>query len=282
MISRPFLGFQNAPPVFPDTPDPYAATLSNVVTPEVQTWKKRLHVQRKIRVKAVSSGIPCFTMGLFRPVVVLPEHLISRAGSTHLEAVLAHELVHVNRWDDLVICLQELVKIVYFFHPLVWFVMPRLTWTREAVCDATVLSQGTLSPGTYGKQLLAFLRSQALLEKHHHSLARFTAAAKEMAFRLKQIQEKEDNMKTRSLKIYLVILLLGLFLLPMAPVVSSNQGDAAKTTSNPVSQDQDSGQMPDNALIQYILRCVPCQNPEKVSHIIWGDLITEDFQKEDF
>jgi beta-lactamase regulating signal transducer with metallopeptidase domain len=69
--------------------------------------------------------------------------------------VLAHELVHVKRWDDLAICLQELVKIFYFFHPVVWFVMPRLTWTREAVCDGTVLSHGTISPRTYGKQLIA-------------------------------------------------------------------------------------------------------------------------------
>jgi bla regulator protein BlaR1 len=100
-------------------------------------------------------------MGLFRPVVILPEHLIYSAGRAALEPVLAHELVHVKRWDDLAICFQELVRIVYFFHPLVWFVMPRLTWTREAVCDVTVLSHGTLSPRTYGRQMLAFVRGQA-------------------------------------------------------------------------------------------------------------------------
>ncbi len=254
-----------------------------VVLDIVQTWRRRLHIRRSVKAKAVALGIPCFTMGLFRPVVVLPEHLISKVGNASLEPVLAHELVHVKRWDDLVICLQELVRIVYFFHPLVWFVMPRLTWTREAVCDATVLSQGTLSPGTYGKQMLAFLRSQALPDKPLRGLAEFTAAVREMAFRLKQIQKKEDNMKSHTLKIYLVILLLGLFLLPMAPVVSSNQVNTEETISDASqAQDQDSRQMLDNALIQYILRCVPCQNPKEVSHIIWGDLIKENFQKEDF
>ncbi len=256
----------------------------SVVLDIVQTWRRKLHIRRRIEVKAVALGAPSFTMGLFRPVVVLPEHLLSKAGSTALEPVLAHEIVHVKRWDDLSICLQELVRIVYFFHPLVWFVMPRLTWTREAACDATVLSQGTFSPGTYGKQMLAFLRSQVLPEKPLRCLAEFAAAAKEIAFRLKQIQEKENDMKTPTLKIYLALLVLGLFLLPMAPVVSSNQVNTAETITKPASQTQNEGsrQMTNNAFVQFILRCAPCQNPKEVTHIIWGNLINEDFQEKDF
>ena len=105
-----------------------------------------------------------------------------------------------------------------------------------------------------------------------------------MAFRLKQIKTKEVNMNPHTTKIYLTVLLLGLFLLPMSPVVASNQGNTAETLSEPalLVQNQDSQQMADSELIQYILRCVPCQNPKEVSRIIWGDLITEDFQEEDF
>ncbi len=257
--------------------------LDPAVLDVVRTWRRRLHIRKTVEVKAVASDVPTFTMGLFRPVVVLPEHLISPVGSAALEPVLAHELVHVKRWDDLTICLQELVRIVYFFHPLVWFVMPRLTWTREAVCDATVLSHGTLSPRTYGRQMLAFVRRQAFPKRPSRGLAEFTAAARGMAFRLNHIQ-KEDNMEPHPLKMYLTILFLGLFLLPMAPVVSSDQGNTMEGVSEQASQvqDRDGWQMADNALIQYILRCAPCQNPEEVSRIIWGDLITEDFQEEDF
>ena len=91
-------------------------------------------------------------------------------------------------------------------------------------------------------------------------------------------------MKTHTLKIYLTLLFLGIFLLPMAPVVSSNQVKTAKNQSKPASQvqDQNSSQMADNAFTQYVLRCVPCQNPKEVTQIIWGDRITEDFQKKDF
>ena len=91
-------------------------------------------------------------------------------------------------------------------------------------------------------------------------------------------------MKTHALKTYLVIVFLGLFFLPMAPVVSSNQDNTTKTIPERASQaqDQNSRQTGDNGLIQYILRCVPCQNPKEVSRIIWGDIITEDFQETDF
>ena len=237
----------------------------------IRTWRRRLRIRRSVEVRTVVSDVPTYTMGLFRPVVILPEHVISSTGSAGLEPILAHELAHVKRWDDLTVCFQELLRIVYFFHPLVWFVMLRLTWTREAVCDATVLSHGTISPRSYGRQMLAFVRDQAHPSLPPQGLAEFSPAAKAMAFRLKHIQ-KENKMKSHPLRIYLTILFLGLFLLPMAPVVSSNQGN----------QDGEDRQMANNKLIQYILKCVPCQNAEEVSRIVWGDLISKDFQEEDF
>lgn len=249
----------------------------------IRTWRRRLHIRRAIEVKAADSDVPTYTMGLFRPVVILPEHLIYSAGRTALEPVLAHELMHVKRWDDLAICFQELLRIVYFFHPLVWFVMPRLTWTREAVCDVTVLSHGTLSPGTYGRQVLAFDQGRAFPKLPPKGLAKFTSAARGIAFRLNHIQ-KEDYMKSHPLVIYLTVLILGVFLLPMAPVVSSDQGKTSEGISVPVSQvrDRSGRQIANNALTQYILQSVPCQNPEEISRIIWGDIITEDFKEEDF
>ena len=256
--------------------------LNPTVLDVAKTWRRRLHIRRKIELKVVASNAPTFTIGVFRPVVALPDHLISPAGDTTFETVLAHELVHVKRWDDLSIYFQELVRIIYFFHPIVWFVMPRLTWAREAACDAAVLSHGTISPRTYGKQMLAFFRGQTFFKQSSKNLAEFTSAARGMVFRLTYIQ-KENNMKSHSLKMYLVILILGLFLLPMAPVVSS-QNNTVEGVPDSGSQviDASSHQMADNILTQYIMSCVPCENPEEVSRIIWRDFLTEDLKEEDF
>ncbi len=234
------------------------------VLQQLHNWRRRLKIRRRIALKVVRVDVPTYTIGFLRPVIVIPSHLTASTESAALEAVLAHELVHVKRWDDLAICLQELVRIVYFFHPLVWFVMPRLTWTREAICDAAVLGHKAISPRVYGEQLLCLGRNQPSLQPSMVAPAVFTPAARAMAFRLNHIQ-KEDHMKSNPLFGYLTVLILGVFLLPMAPVASSNQAEAT-----------------DGVLRHFVLQCAPCQNPEEVGNIVWGEFITDDLQEGDF
>lgn len=213
-------------------------------------WQERLHIRRAIRLRKVGNDAPSFTMGLFRPVIALPGRLLAPARRPALETVLAHELVHVKRNDDLWVCCQELVKICYFFHPIVWFVMPRLARTREAACDVTVLSHGTISPAAYGRQMLACLAGRNTGPVPSPALTGFSSAARDMAFRLNIIQ-KEAPMDTHWMKRYLVIGVLGLFLLPMATSASSDRDGAGL-----------------NPLARYVLDCVACENPEDVARII--------------
>ena len=56
-----------------------------------------------------------------------------------LEAVLAHELCHVRRRDNLTAAFHMLVEAVFWFHPLVWWVGARLVEERERACDEYVL-----------------------------------------------------------------------------------------------------------------------------------------------
>ncbi len=243
-----------------------------------EDWRKRLSISRKITLKSDASNGPPFTIGLLRPVVVLPEYLLSKPGNRVLETVLAHELVHVKRWDDLSICLQEILRIVYFFNPVVWYIMPRLSWTREAACDTAVLFHGTISPKSYSRHILAFLKTQSVTGRPPRNFAGFTSAARGMAFRLISIQ-KEENMKSHPIKMYLAIIFIGFFLLPMSPVISSDQSAAKRVKPEAVQALRQTGE---NPLNQYILNSIQCQNPDDVSFILWGDQITKNFQKEDF
>jgi hypothetical protein len=58
-----------------------------------------------------------------------------------VEAILAHELVHVMRWDNLWSNLQMLVCCVFWFHPLVWILDRRLIEEREHSCDERVIRE---------------------------------------------------------------------------------------------------------------------------------------------
>lgn len=81
-------------------------------------------------------------VGIVRPMVLLPSALASGLPPAQLEALIAHELAHVRRWDPLVNLLQRLAEAVLFFHPAVWYVSRRIHGERENACDDLVLAAG--------------------------------------------------------------------------------------------------------------------------------------------
>jgi uncharacterized protein (TIGR03435 family) len=81
-------------------------------------------------------------VGLFHPILLLPERIIERLTPSQLEAVLAHELCHIRRRDNLCASLHMMVEALFWFHPLVWWIGARLVEERERACDEEVLRLG--------------------------------------------------------------------------------------------------------------------------------------------
>ena len=81
-------------------------------------------------------------VGWWRPILLLPEGIVECLTPPQLEAVLAHELCHVRRRDNLFASLHMMVEAVFWFHPLVWWIGARLVEERERACDEGVLSLG--------------------------------------------------------------------------------------------------------------------------------------------
>ncbi len=94
-----------------------------------------------LRLLPAGWGDSPFTVGWWRPVVLLPVSLLSGLPAPLLEALLAHELAHVRRWDYLVNGLQLVVEALLFFHPVVWWLSRRLRVERELVADAIAATQ---------------------------------------------------------------------------------------------------------------------------------------------
>lgn len=81
-------------------------------------------------------------VGLFRPVLLLPADLLQRLRPAQAEAILAHELCHVRRRDNLTAAIHMIVEAVFWFHPVVWWIGARLMEERERACDEEVLRLG--------------------------------------------------------------------------------------------------------------------------------------------
>jgi TonB family protein len=93
------------------------------------------------------------TWGLFPPRIVLPAEAEAWR-EDRLRVVLCHELAHVRRRDWAWQMAAEIVKAIYWFHPMVWLAARRLRQESEIACDDIVLNSG-LSATLYANELLS-------------------------------------------------------------------------------------------------------------------------------
>jgi bla regulator protein BlaR1 len=91
--------------------------------------------------------------GIVRPILLLPAGIEERLSPAQLQAILAHELCHVRRYDNLSAALHMIVETIFWFHPLVWFIGARLVEERERACDEEVVRLGS-APETYAESIL--------------------------------------------------------------------------------------------------------------------------------
>ena len=91
--------------------------------------------------------------GIRRPVLLLPAGILSHLTPQQLEAILAHELCHVRRHDNLATGIHMGVEAVFWFHPLIWWLGARLMEERERACDEEVLRMGS-EPEVYAEGIL--------------------------------------------------------------------------------------------------------------------------------
>ncbi len=97
-------------------------------------------------------------VGFFRPILLLPAGIAERLQPLQLEAVLAHELCHARRRDNLTSAIHMIVEVIFWFHPLVWWIGARLIEERERACDEAVLSLGN-APRDYAEGILKVCKS---------------------------------------------------------------------------------------------------------------------------
>jgi len=100
---------------------------------------------------SLSMDVPVFSsshllepgvFGIFRPVLLLPEKLLHRLSAPQLRSILAHEMCHIRRRDNLTAAIHMAVEAIFWFHPAVWWIEARLIEERERACDEAVLQLG--------------------------------------------------------------------------------------------------------------------------------------------
>ncbi len=127
----------------------------------------RLHAVRKASVLApITAAIPVRysamvfepgLVGIFRPILLLPAGLTAQLSPAQLALVIEHELCHWRRRDNLTAAIHMAVQLVFWFHPMVWWIGRCLVAERERACDESVLAACS-DPKAYAGSILEVCR----------------------------------------------------------------------------------------------------------------------------
>jgi len=124
-------------------------------------WRVRAAVRAASR-SALVAGVPVLSsqsllepgiFGIFRPVLMLPEGITERLTPAQVDAIIAHEMCHVRRRDNLTAAIHMFVEAAFWFHPLVWWIGSQMVEERERACDEEVLHLGG-DPEIYAEGIL--------------------------------------------------------------------------------------------------------------------------------
>jgi len=129
-------------------------------------WRQIRAVQRAATPVNLSLPIPAMSsparlepgvFGIRNPLLLLPEGITDRLTPRQLELIVAHELCHVRRRDNLTAAIHMVVESIFWFHPLMWWIRERLVEERERACDEEVLALAS-DPNVYAEGILNVCR----------------------------------------------------------------------------------------------------------------------------
>ena len=100
---------------------------------------KLMTVAADLPVLSVETKVEPGIVGIFRPVLVLPVGITERLTPSQFGAVVAHEMCHARRRDNLTAALHMVTEALFWFNPVVWGIGFALIHERERACDESVL-----------------------------------------------------------------------------------------------------------------------------------------------
>ena len=105
--------------------------------------ERQRHARRAVILTISEGTLEPGVFGVFAPRLLWPRAISAHLDDSQIEAILAHELSHVGRYDNLIAAVQMGVQAAFWFHPLVWWIGARLVDERERACDEDVLGSGS-------------------------------------------------------------------------------------------------------------------------------------------
>ena len=166
-------------------------------------------------------------VGLLKPCIYLPIHLISDYHESDMRYMLLHELQHYRHKDALANYLMNFVGVLYWFNPFVWFALREMRNDREIACDTSVLKMLEADDyEDYGNTLINFI------EKVSSSPFPFASSLsgnmKQRKRRIINIASYEKPTFYKKLKGLTAFILIAVLILGLTPFISTYAADESR------------------------------------------------------
>ncbi len=187
---------------------------------------ERLKVTRPVMLmESALVQIPT-VVGWLRPVILLPASALTGLSPEQLEALLAHELAHIRRYDYLVNMFQTLIEILGFYHPAVWWISYTIRVERENCCDDLAVS-------VCGDKV-GYARALTSMEEARFSQGELAVAASggNLSRRICRLigTGSDKNVRFGYLPVVISIMLIIALMIPTTLALTAKRGDKASSS----------------------------------------------------
>jgi uncharacterized protein (TIGR03435 family) len=115
--------------------------------------RDRMNITSQVTLLISDGSMEPGIVGIWRSTLLWPRGISDRLNEDQIEAIIAHELAHVYRRDNLTAALAMLGTAIFWFHPLVVWLKGRAMEARERACDEAVILLGK-EPEVYASSIL--------------------------------------------------------------------------------------------------------------------------------
>lgn len=191
----------------------------------VGAWQLSHPTKRKVEIKQSDRIAAPLAYGIFRPVILLPKGT-DWTHEKHLEYILTHELVHIQRFDTLTKFLLVAAVCVHWFNPLVWVMYVLANRDIELSCDeAVVRTFGETMKSAYALTLIG-------LEEKRSSIIPLVNNFSKNAIE-ERIVSIMKMKKTSIITLVAAVLIVAGATIGFATGAKSNTGNSDLVTENP-------------------------------------------------
>jgi len=183
-----------------------------VVHEYILEWQKHNSTFRPMEIKQSEKISSPLTFGIFKPTIILPD-IIELYEEEELKHILAHEYVHIRRFDYISKLVLAATLSIHWFNPFVWLMYMLANRDIELSCDEIVLKAlDKKSSATYAMTLINAADSQNQLAMLHSGFAKHALEERVKAI----LETKKKSNIGATVAIVLTVMTLFVFAGPVA------------------------------------------------------------------